>query len=85
MVLYMKDMGGCQNYGPFLDPHYNTAPNMYGTPKGTIILTTTHMTLRLARFNHRNRPAQSGSSLQPLNPKLLVALEPELYHISLVV
>ena len=22
------DMGGCQNYGPFLDPHYNTAPNI---------------------------------------------------------
>ena len=21
-------VGGCQNYGPFLDPHYNTAPNM---------------------------------------------------------
>ena len=26
-------MGGCQNYGPFLDPHYNTAPNIWGTPK----------------------------------------------------
>ena len=36
-------MGGCQNYGPFLDPHYNTAPNILGTPKGIIILTTTHM------------------------------------------
>ena len=22
------DMGGCQNYGPFLDPYYNTAPNI---------------------------------------------------------
>ena len=22
-----KDMGGCQNYGPFLDPYYSTAPN----------------------------------------------------------
>ena len=21
-------MGGCQNYGPFLDPHYSTAPNI---------------------------------------------------------
>ena len=21
------DTGGCQNYGPFLDPYYNTAPN----------------------------------------------------------
>ena len=29
-------MGGCQNYGPFLDPYYNTAPNIEGTQKGTI-------------------------------------------------
>ena len=21
-------MGGCQNYGPFLDPYYNTAPSI---------------------------------------------------------
>ena len=21
-------LGGCQNYGPFLDPCYNTAPNI---------------------------------------------------------
>ena len=26
--------GGCQNYGPFLDPYYNTAPNIQGTQKG---------------------------------------------------
>ena len=38
-------MGGCQNYGPFLDPHYNRAPNISGTQKGTIILTTTHISL----------------------------------------
>ena len=36
-------MGGCQNDGPFLDPYYNTAPNIQGTQKGTIILTTTHI------------------------------------------
>ena len=37
--------GGCQNYGPFLDPHYNTAPNLQslGYPKGNIILTITLM------------------------------------------
>ena len=39
-------MGGCQNYGPFLDPYYNTAPNISGTQKGTIILTTTHIRFR---------------------------------------
>ena len=27
------DMGGCQNYGPFLDPYYNTAPIYLGYPK----------------------------------------------------
>ena len=26
-------MGSCQNYGPFLYPYYNTAPNIKGTPK----------------------------------------------------
>ena len=34
-------MGGFQDYDPFLDPYYNTAPNIKGTQKGTIILTTT--------------------------------------------
>ena len=38
--------GGCQNYGPFLDPYYNTAPTIWGTQKGTIILTTTYVVLR---------------------------------------
>ena len=36
-------MGGCQNYGPFLGPDYNTAPDIWGTQKGAIILTTTHV------------------------------------------
>ena len=27
-------MGGCQNYGPFLGPWYNTAPTIHGTQKG---------------------------------------------------
>ena len=25
---HYSHMGGCQNYGPFLDPYYNTAPNI---------------------------------------------------------
>ena len=32
--------GGCQNHGPFLDPYYETAPNIQATEKRTIILTT---------------------------------------------
>ena len=39
----MGYMGGCQNYGSFLGPYCNTAPNIQGTQKGSIILTTTHM------------------------------------------
>ena len=25
---YQLHMGGCQKYGPFLGPYYNTAPNI---------------------------------------------------------
>ena len=49
-------MGGCQNYGPFLCPYYNTAPFIQGTqkrdhnfdnhPNGSRTLLTTH-TLKL--------------------------------------
>ena len=42
--LYNLDIGGCQNYGPFLGPYYNTAPIISG--KGAIILTTTHIGTR---------------------------------------
>ena len=27
-VYHLGYMGGCQNYGPFLDPNYNYAPNL---------------------------------------------------------
>ena len=37
------NLGGCQSSGPFLDPYCNTAPSIYGTPKGIIVLTPTHM------------------------------------------
>ena len=42
-IMKFRDVGGCQNYGPFLDPYYSTAPNIQGTEKGIIILTTTHV------------------------------------------
>ena len=38
-----KSMGGCQNYGPFLDPYYHTTPNIRVPQKRIIILTTTHI------------------------------------------
>ena len=37
------EIGGCQNYGPFLGPYYSMAPNISGTQEGTIILTTTQI------------------------------------------
>ena len=36
-------VGGCQNYGLFLGPYYNTAPDILGTQKGTMIFTTTYV------------------------------------------
>ena len=36
-------MGGCQNCGPFLGTSHNTAPSIWGTQKGTIVLTPTHI------------------------------------------
>ena len=36
-------LGGCQNYGPLLDPYYNSAPKIKGTQKGTIVLTAIHL------------------------------------------
>ena len=36
------NMGNSQNYGPLLEPCFNTAPSIQGTQKGIIILTTTH-------------------------------------------
>ena len=42
-------VGGCQNYA-ILEPYYNTAPNIYGTQKGTRILTTTHIGMTWRTF-----------------------------------
>ena len=38
-------MGGCQNYGPFLGTLNMRGRIIKGTPKRTIILTTTHIGL----------------------------------------
>ena len=38
-------MGGCQNYGPFLGTLNIRGRIIVGIHKGTIILTTTHITL----------------------------------------
>ena len=27
-LVKVESIGGCQNYGPFLDPYYKTAPNI---------------------------------------------------------
>ena len=41
--LCLQNMGGCQNYGPFLGALNNRCRIIIGTPKGALILTTTHM------------------------------------------
>ena len=38
-----RDMGGCQNYCPLLGTRNTRCRTMTGTPKGTIILTISHM------------------------------------------
>ena len=44
-------MGGCQNYVPFLGTLNNRCRIIIGTQKGTIILTTTHITVeRIIKF-----------------------------------
>ena len=40
-----QHMGCCQNYGPFLSTLNIRCRNVIGIQKGTIILTTTHMSL----------------------------------------
>ena len=47
MVTITLDMGSCQNYGPFLGTLHNRCRILIGTPKGTIILTTTHICKRI--------------------------------------
>ena len=51
MDLYRDFMGGCQDYGSFLVPFDNTAPNVCGTQKGTTFLTTTHLKNRHPNFH----------------------------------
>ena len=57
-------MGGCQDSGLFLGPCYNTAPNIEGTQKGTIILTTTHMRVVFVKLL-----LQVENSLNPNGPR----------------
>ena len=41
----MKHMGGCQNYGPLFGTLNIRCRMIIRTQQGTLILTTTHMTL----------------------------------------
>ena len=43
-------MGGCQNYGPLLGPLNTRCRIMLRTPKGTIILITTHIPIHRASY-----------------------------------
>ena len=54
-------MGGCQNYGPFVGPYYNTAPIIYGTPKRDLNFDNHPISLE--------PPACYIQALNPQNPK----------------
>ena len=43
-IPHLLHMGGCQNYGPFLGTLNNRCRIIIGTQKGTLFLTTTHIT-----------------------------------------
>ena len=62
------DMGGCQKEGPFLDPYSNTAPNIQGTQKETIFLTTTHMLCQFGVFMLPRFEIHAGLILELLSP-----------------
>ena len=45
-------VGGCQNYGPLLDPLTTRCRVILRTQKGTMILTTTHIPIHDANVVH---------------------------------
>ena len=60
--MQLSDLGGCQNYGPFLGTLSIRCRILIGLQKGTIILTTTHLPLILSlqqthpvRLTHRHK------------------------------
>ena len=50
-----KHVGGCQNYGPFLGTLNNRCRIIIGAQKGTLILTTTHVSLQVPWFRVQRR------------------------------
>ena len=70
-------IGGCQNYGLSLGPYYYTAPIIYGTQKGTLILRTTHIVtlkgiLKGSLFGHMDytlNPKPFGLSAAKASPR----------------
>ena len=59
-----EDMGGCQNYAPFLGTLNIRCRTTLGTPKGTIVLTTTHMKDKGFRVHGFIRSKDPGIGLE---------------------
>ena len=55
-------IGGCQNYGPILEPYYNTAPNICCTQNGTKILITAYILQAWGEMELFEAPASFDSS-----------------------
>ena len=71
-------MGGCQNYGPFLDPYYNTGPNLgdperdhnfdnppYPSPK-----VRSGLRVKGLRFRKKGKPPNVDKGILTISPKL---------------
>ena len=71
VLTFAVEMGGCQNYGPFLGALNNRCRITIGTQKGTIILTTTEM----CRNNRLSQPAWNFPK-----PQSLIDLPQSLYR-----
>ena len=63
--MQLVHVGSCQNYGPFLGTLNNRCRIIIGTPKGTIILTTTHVLALLLNDDHEG----DGVDLRPRRPQ----------------
>ena len=69
-VCRVPDLGGCQNYGPFLTTLNIGGRIIIGIQKGTIILTTTHLA-GLTQFDTLRTilPIERCYTPEPLTPK----------------
>ena len=57
-------VGGCQHYGLFVSPSYNTAPSIWGTQERTTILTATQVNTGLCSREAAKTVEVNGRQLE---------------------